>query len=133
MSIATDVQDILQEVFQDTLQDTSLTTDTRDILQEIFNDTLVGEGIAQVMTYHSVDVGQTYDPESGDYTADTGSAATYTAPGLNGITQVMTYHSAYIWANETYDPKTGQYTSSPGDGALWFNDEDNSHWVGWGL
>ena len=50
----------------------------------------------------------------------------------DGLTQELTYHSAVAAANETYDPETGTYIAAgPGDGAWWFNDEDNSHWIPW--
>ena len=52
----------------------------------------------------------------------------------DGLTQELTYHSAAAASAETYDPETGTYAIpvvGDGDGALWFNDEDNSHWIAW--
>jgi hypothetical protein len=131
VSIATEVQDILQDVFGDTLKDAGLPTEVSDTLQEVFSDVLVAEGIGTTAVYHSAHVGQTYDPETGDYTAATGTAPTYTAPSAAGIAVVATYYSAATQASQTYDPETGDYEAQgPGDGALWFDDEDNSHWIG---
>ena len=51
----------------------------------------------------------------------------------DGLSEEVTYHSAAAAADETYDPETGTYalTVGDGDGAWWFNDEDNSHWIMW--
>ena len=51
----------------------------------------------------------------------------------DGLSQELTYHSAFAAENETYDPETGTYINAvgEGDGAWWFNDEDNSHWIPW--
>jgi len=45
------------------------------------------------------------------------------------VSNLMTYNSAYTQANEIYDPETGIYVQAGGDGALWFDNENNSHWL----
>lgn len=47
-----------------------------------------------------------------------------------GLAQEVTYHSA-TEDGLIYDPETGRLYISEGDGALWFDDEDNSHWIAW--
>lgn len=49
----------------------------------------------------------------------------------DGLAQTLTYHSAAAASDEVYDPETGAYVQPGGDGALWFDDEDNSHWLAW--
>ncbi len=47
-----------------------------------------------------------------------------------GVAQTMTYHSRVDVASD-FDPYTGEFSVSEeaGDGALWFDDEDNSMWL----
>ena len=45
------------------------------------------------------------------------------------VSNPMTYNSAYAQSGEIYDPETGTYVQAGGDGALWFDNEDNSHWL----
>lgn len=50
---------------------------------------------------------------------------------IKGVTKSLTYYS--MDAAQTYVVETGEFTSlvvGDGDGALWFDDEDNSHWLG---
>jgi hypothetical protein len=52
----------------------------------------------------------------------------------DGLAQKITYHSAAALADETYNDETGNFAAPEGPvdrGALWFDDEDNSHWIAW--
>lgn len=65
----------------------SIKTDVQETIQDVFKCDL--EGISKELTYHSVDSGQAYDPETGTF-----------------------------------------MTTGMGSGGLWFDDADNSHWIG---
>jgi len=68
MSIKTDIQELMQELFDDDLGDAlGVKADAQSLFQELFDEDLVDEGIAQTMTYHSAAVSTdvTYDPERG--------------------------------------------------------------------
>lgn len=69
----------------------SLKTDVQEILDEVFADVILGEEIGETMVYHS----------------------------------------ARLPSAQIYDPESGRYVDkvSEGDGAFWFDDEDNSHWL----
>ena len=69
MSIKTDVQEIMQELFDDDLGDIGK-SDIQLLFQELFADDLLDEGVSQTMTYHSAVAAtdETYDPQTGTYT-----------------------------------------------------------------
>jgi hypothetical protein len=133
MSLASDIQDLINEVVGQDLTGAGLVTDIKDLTDDLTTGEMAALGVAEEFTYHSADTGQTYEPDTGEMTAATGSTAAYTTVAATGISEEFTYHSALAATSETYDPETGDFISSPGDGGLWFDDEDNSHWVGWGL
>lgn len=71
MSLKTDVQELMQELFDDDLNTAlGLKADVQDLFQSLPDEDLLDEGLAQTMTYHSATAasGETYDPETGTYT-----------------------------------------------------------------